>query len=732
MNPPDLIQKKITLAMAQGISILSEKDSNDILQAFDIPVVLNNVVHTAQEAQDVAQTIGFPVVLKGCGSGIAHKSELGLVKPGLFSSEAVRCAATDILENAPPELEGMLIQPMIQGKREFVAGMFRDPHFGAVIMFGLGGIYTEALHDVAFRLAPLSDKDIVSMVSEISGKSLLGAFRGEMPVDFEKLKSTLKGLSQLSIHCPEIQEIDINPLIATATGDLVGVDALVKIGSPKPKINTRPPIDKKQLSKLFFPNSVAFVGASGTIGKWGNLLPSNTISGGYEGKIYMVNPRGGRILGRPVYGQLSDIKESVDLAVVTLPATRVLDLIPQLEAKGIKGMLLITSGFSETGETGRILEEKIVQTAAKAGIIILGPNTMGVCSPHKKFFCTSSHTHPTPGTTALVSQSGNLGVQLLNFAEKHGVGMRVYSGSGNEAMITVEDYLDLFEMDEKTQTVVLYLESIKDGLRFFNAASRLSRKKPVVMLKGGRTAVGARAANSHSGAMASDGVVFDAACRQAGIIQVRQPMEMVDASVVFSSLPLPPGNRVGIVTLGGGWGVVTSDLCTENGLELPDLPDTILEKLNKLLPDYWSKGNPIDVVGEFDINIPLVAMEALLQWEGCDAVIHLGIDGKRIFGDKMLESVALCDPDFDRNEMVPMKKALLDFDQIFKDKVKELVKQYEKPILGVSLMADAASEMLHGTSEDRYKTVLFPSPERAVRALACMCEYAAQRRQGKE
>ena len=728
MNPPEWIKQKISAAVDQGITIFSEKVSNDLLNAFDIPVVSNKMIHTAREAGETARTMEFPVVLKGCGSGIAHKSELALVKTGLSSPEAVYRAATAILENPSAELEGLLIQPMIQGNREFVAGMFRDPLFGAVIIFGLGGIFTEALHDVVFRLAPLSEKDITAMVSEISGKKLLGSFRGEAAVDFKKIKRTLLGLSQLAIQCPEIQEVDINPLIATATGDLVGVDALVKIGISEPKINTRPPIDKNKLSKLFFPNSVVYVGASGTIGKWGNLLPSNTISGGYRGKIYMVNPKGGHILGRSVYRQLSDIKGPVDLAVVTLPAARIMDLIPQLQAKKIKGMLLITSGFSETGTEGRLLEEEIVQKAAKADIIVLGPNTMGICSPHKKFYCTSSHSHPTPGTTALVSQSGNLGVQLLNFAEENGLGMRVYSGSGNEAMVTVEDYLDLFEMDEKTRTVVLYLESIKDGKRFFNTVSRVSRKKPVVMLKGGRTLDGARAATSHSGAMASDGVVFDAACRQAGIIQVKQPMEMLDASIAFSSLPLPPGNKVGIVTLGGGWGVVTSDLCNENGLELADLPDTILEQLNALLPDYWSKGNPIDLVGEFDINTPLLAMEALLQWEGCDAVIHLGIDGKRIFGDKMLDSVAMSDPKFDKKEMFSMKKVLVEFDQDFKDRVNELVNLYQKPIIGVSLMSDGASKMLHGTGKDRYKTVLFPSPERAVRALAYMCEYSAQPR----
>ena len=722
-SPDDIIQQ----ALNRNISILSEKDSARLLHSFDIPMVSHKLVHTPREALDCAASLGLPVVIKGCGSGIAHKSELGLVKADLQSPGAVEAAAEDLLEIAPENMEGLLVQPMVQGKREFVAGMFRDPLFGAVIVFGLGGIFTEALHDVVFRLAPLSDKDIMNMLSEFKGKALLGAFRGEAPVNMGLLKRTLKGLSDLAIQCPEIHEVDINPLIATATGDLAAVDALVKVDKPAPTATMRPPIDKRQLTALFFPDSVAFIGASATIGKWGNLLPSNAISGGYEGNIYLVNAKGGTIFGRPVYKQLADIKDHVDLAVVTIPAARIMDLIPQLKAKGIKGMLLITSGFSETNDAGKVLEKEIVKRAAAAGIIILGPNTMGMCSPHKKFFCTSSHTHPRAGTTALVSQSGNLGVQLLNFAQTHGVGIRMYSGSGNEAMVTVEDYMELFESDDKTKTVVLYLESVKDGQRFFQAASRVSRKKPVVMLKGGRTAAGARAAASHSGAMATDGAVFDAACRQAGIIQVRQPMEMVDASAVFSSLPLPRGNRVGIVTLGGGWGVVTTDLCNENGLVLPDLPDVIMEKLNALLPDYWSKGNPIDVVGEFDIDIALVAMEALLKWEGCDAVIHLGIDGKRIFGDKMLESVALSDPGFDRKELAPMKKILVDFDQTFKDKTKDLVMQYNKPIIGVSLMSDADSEMLHGSPDDRYKAVLFPSPERAVRALSCMCEYARQR-----
>ena len=202
MNPSPSPQGIIHNALNQNISILSEKDSAELLNFFDIPVVSNKLVKSAREAVDCANTMGLPVVIKGCGSGIAHKSELGLVKPGLQSPNAVQAAAEDLLKKAPENMDGLLVQPMVRGKREFVAGMFRDPLFGAVIVFGLGGIFTEALHDVAFRLAPLCDKDIMSMLSEFKGKALLGAFRGEAPVDMALLKRTLKGLSGLAIQYP--------------------------------------------------------------------------------------------------------------------------------------------------------------------------------------------------------------------------------------------------------------------------------------------------------------------------------------------------------------------------------------------------------------------------------------------------------------------------------------------------------------------------------------------------
>jgi acyl-CoA synthetase (NDP forming) len=386
-------------------------------------------------------------------------------------------------------------------------------------------------------------------------------------------------------------------------------------------------------------------------------------------------------------------------------------------------MLLISSGFRETGDEGRKLEEEVVAAARQAGILIFGPNTMGICNPHIDFFCCGVHVYPRPGSTSLVSQSGNMGTQLLAFAEQQDIGIRAFSGSGNEAMVTLEDYMEAFEVDELTRTVVLYIESVKDGRRFFESARRVSRKKPVVVLKGGRTSEGGQAASSHTGALASDFRIFEAACRQAGIIQVKQPIEMLDLSAVFSSLPLPKGNRVAIMTLGGGWGVVTTDLCVENGLVLPPLSQDIVQRLDQMLPDYWSRGNPADIVGEHDPNIPRTAMEALMQWDGCDAVLHLGIHGRRILAAKMLKSIANTDPTYKHEDLDLLKAAAVQIEMEYIKHVVQLTEKYQKPVLGVSLLTDEDSRTLYRVEGCRHKGVFFPSPERAVKALAGMCRY---------
>jgi len=409
------IEELLDKIRISGDKALTESESKQVLGAYGVPVISETVAFSEDEAVEAARKTGFPVVLKGLGATLLHKTERGLVHLNLADDETVRKAASLIAQKAGDELEGLLIQPQVQGKREFVAGLFRDEQFGPVIMFGIGGVFTEALSDVTFRVAPLTETDAAEMLDEIKAKSLLGEFRGEKAANRDKLIKTLMGLARIGMEIPQISEIDINPLVITSGGDVIAVDALIVPGKIQAKKEYRPPVAPTDVRALFYPKSIAFIGASGTMGKWGHMLVVNTISGGYKGDIYLVNPRGGTIAGRHVYKSVTEIPGNVDLGVVTIPAKMVLGLIPQFKEKGIKNMLLITSGFSETGEKGKALERELVMEAGKAGIVILGPNTMDICNPHRDLNCTSTPTTPMAGSTSIVSQSGNLGVQLLAF-----------------------------------------------------------------------------------------------------------------------------------------------------------------------------------------------------------------------------------------------------------------------------------------------------------------------------
>jgi len=702
---------------------LSETDSKKILADYGIPVVKETTAKTIEEAVTLSQTFGFPVVLKGMGSTLLHKTERGLVHLNLASGDAVEKAARMVQEEVGDELEGYLIQPQVNGKREFVAGMFRDRQFGPVILFGLGGIFTEALSDVTLRLAPISTVDIDEMLSEIKAKALLDNFRGEEPVNRKQIYQTLLGLSTLSMEQAEISEIDINPLLVGPDGNLCAVDALVIKEEGMVTVDYPHPVNPAKIDYFFHPRPIAFIGASGTLGKWGYNLPVNTLSGDFEGEVYLVNPKGGTIFGKKVYKNVAEIPGKVDLAVVTIPAAKVLDLIPELRQKKIKDVLLITSGFGETGPDGKNLEKELVQKAKEAGILIVGPNTMGICNPHIHLYCMGVHVQPPAGSTAILSQSGNMGVQLLAFANQQGIGIRGFCGSGNEAMLTIEDFLDAFELDDLTETVVLYMESVKNGRRFFESARRVSQKKPIILLKGGQSDAGNLAASSHTGALTSDSRTFDAVCKQTGIVQVNQSLELLDLAASFSSLPLPKGNRVAIMTLGGGWGVVTADLCEFFGLQVPELTKDIVERIDQILPPYWSRMNPIDLVGETDPELPKNVLEELMKWDGCDAIINLGIVGKRAMAEHLFISMTTSDPNYSQEFIEGARSVVAAFETEYIALVAKLMDKYQKPVYGVSIVTDENDKAIYDIDGCHYKSVFFPTPERAVKSLARMSEY---------
>ena len=719
MKPKELIEQ----ALESGHGALNEADSKRLLSEYGIPVIDEAVCVNPDEAATRAEEIGFPVVLKGLGPKLTHKTERGLVRLGLNDPGEIIEAARRMADEAGDDLEGWLVQPQVSGRRELVAGLFRDEQFGPVVMFGLGGIFTEALNDVVFKVAPFTEAHAAHMLDQLRAKVLLGPFRGEAAADRDALIKTLLGLSRLGVELEDVAEVDINPLLITPEGEVRAVDALVVIRKSPVKETERIPLDPVEVGALFHPKAVAFVGASAQFGKWGNIMFTNVLAGGFEGPVYLVNPKGGEIAGRPVYKSVADIPGPVDLAVVTVPAARVMDLLPQFETKGITGMLLITSGFGEIGPEGKALEDKLVDNARRRGILILGPNTMGICNPHHKFYCTGAISRPAPGPTAFVAQSGNMGVQLLGFAEEQGITIRAFGGSGNEAMLTIEDALDGFAVDGLTRTVLLYIESVKNGRRFFESCCKVSRRKPVIVLRGGRTEAGERAAASHTGALASNTRVFDAACRQAGVILADQPMDLLDFSAAFSSMPLPKGNRVAIMTLGGGWGVITADLCNEYGLEVPDLNPELIEAFDEMLPQFWSRSNPVDLVGDRNPDIPLRVLDRLMAWDGCDAVINLGIVGRRHLFTHLKNACLAANPDISPDDMNTLDGMILEYERNYIQHVVNLMDRYHKPVVGVSLARGPEDKTVVTVEGCNYKGVFFPAPEQAVKSLSRMHRY---------
>lgn len=490
----------------------------------------------------------------------------------------------------------------------------------------------------------------------------------------------------------------------------------------RPPDNTLVRAFDKGVNAVLDPRSVAVIGASSTFGKWGQLIMSNIVAGRFQGKVFPVNPGKETVYGLPAYEDIRNIPDDVDLAFITIPSETVPAILEACGEKGVKAVVLITSGYREIGEEGRRLERDMVDICRKLGLLLVGPNTMGIIRPYVSLFATGSHTRPREGNVAFVAQSGNLGVQLIRWAEQQGIGISLFVGSGNEAMANSTDYLEALENDPHTGIITLYVESVGDGRRFMEVAGRIARKKPIILLKGGRTEPGRMAAVSHTGSMSGEDSFFRAACSQTGVLNVRMPSELLDLSAGFSSLPLPRGNRVGIVTNGGGWGVVTADECSEKGLEVPDIPEHIIEIMDEYLPPFWSRGNPLDLVGTRDRTVPLVAVEELLKWDGIDAVISLAFIGRHGLTRSLIRSIGDIDSSASPEFLGQLDKSGLEFEKEYIARIAELMELYEKPVIGVSL-TKTDEGTVRPVAGRRYNGVFYETPEDAVNVLARMAAY---------
>ncbi len=595
------IRSLLDAARAAGQEILPPEAATAICEAYGIALPNSAVATSAAAAGRVAADFGFPVVLKIVSPEITHKTDVGGVVAGLASEADVRAAYESIVANARRHvpgatIAGVLVQKMVRGGTEVIVGAVTDGSFGKLVAFGLGGVLVEVLKDVTFRLAPVTRDEALSMLDSIRAAELLRGVRGSAPVDREALAGIIEKVGRIVSDFPEIRELDLNPVFASA-GGAIAVDVRIAVDFDQAPARPRPAHDDivRAMNRIMKPDAVAVIGASAEEGKIGNSVMKNLINGGYAGKIYPIHPKAEEIEGIKAYRSVKDVEGPIDVAVFAIPAALVPGALTECGEKQIPGAVLIPSGFAETGNVEG--QQELVEIGRKYNVRLMGPNIYGFYYTHKNLCATFCTAYTVKGNVALSSQSGGIGMAIVGFSRSAGMGVSAIVGLGNKSDIDEDDLLTFFEQDENTQVIAQHFEDLKDGRAFAEVAKRVSRQKPIIALKAGRTAAGAKAASSHTGALAGDDKVYDDVLRASGVIRAKTLRDMLEFARGVPVLPTPTGENVIIITGAGGSGVLLSDSCVDNGLSLMRMPDDLDAAFRKFIPPFGAAGNPVDITG---------------------------------------------------------------------------------------------------------------------------------------
>jgi len=584
--------------------MLSEAQGYDLLKRYEIPVPEHEIVNNADDAVRVAEKMGYPVVAKIVSPQVVHKSDVGGVVTGIKDDEGMKNTFDKIMQNVKKhdpnaDITGIIVEKEMPSGLELIIGGKTDATFGKVITFGLGGKLVELIRDVSIKVLPIERDEIEKMIREIKGYILIKGYRGEPPGDEKELIRIIDNVSRLFYESPELVEFDINPLILYEKG-ACAVDA--RIYESDVPIEPGEKLEEEAPEGIFYPQSIAVVGASSDPKKIGYAVFRNLLV--FPGKLYAVNPKRKEILGHKAYPSLASIPGRVDLAVITVPAAIVQEVMEDAGKKGVKLAVVISAGFRETGEEGKILEDKVLQITQKYGIRMIGPNCLGIIMPHKMINATFDPVSPKPGSLAFISQSGATITTVMDWGLKEDIdiGFSVVISVGNQADMGFDDVLKFAGDDADTRAIIMYIEEIKNGRAFMNVVGRITENKPVVVLKSGASKKGQKAASSHTGSLAGSYEVYMAAFKQARVIVAESLKEAFQIGELLASEGHPRGNRAIIISNAGGFSVLASDYAEKYGVEVIDLPEKLLDEFNSFLTPEWSHENPMDLVGDAGVD----------------------------------------------------------------------------------------------------------------------------------
>ncbi|MHA2225005.1 MAG: acetate--CoA ligase family protein [Candidatus Hodarchaeales archaeon] len=476
------------------------------------------------------------------------------------------------------------------------------------------------------------------------------------------------------------------------------------------------------LDPFFNPKTIALVGASDRLSSWGFIVGHNIVQNDYKGHLFPINPTKKEILGYKAYPTILDIPEEIklDLVIIIIRASFVKSILEQMVLRKVHHVVIISGGFKESGEDGRILEEEIIKYAHKHDIRIIGPNGMGIVSTRVSL---TAVMWPVAGLKqggmTFISQSGNIGTIGISVASRRGIGLNTYVSAGNMADLSMSDYLEFFGMyDELTRVLGFYIEGIHDARRFAQQVKEVSKLKPVIILKAGGSEAGRHAAMSHTGAVTGDDDVFRDILESAGAIVVNTLEEMFDLVLIFtrwSDWKFPRG-KVVILTRGGGWGVMASDACSKYGITLEPLNKATYERIDNILPPFWSKGNPIDTVASLNLNDTQEIISIVFEeMSNVEAIFLLGVGSFSYLANLAKESPLIPEDQKPQLDLIANVEI-----NLFKEIIK-LSQAYQKPVLITTLLSHEHSPAVQYLESQDYP--IFPSPTRMVQAFRYLVNY---------
>ncbi|MEK3765426.1 acetate--CoA ligase family protein [Solibacillus sp. FSL K6-4121] len=684
---------------------LMEYEGAEILQKFKLPVIESFLAETEEQAVLMAEKIGYPVVLKGMSREITHKTEAGIVKVSISNEVQLREAYRQIIHNTKAYdiqalLVGVLVQKMAPKGIELILGVKRDDVFGHQLILGYGGTLVEIMKDFSMRMLPVSEQEVDEMIKELKTAPILLGYRGQSGIDIDKLKDICRNINRLVELQPDIEELDLNPIIFANSEAYICDVRMLKSSliRDQKEINLLDGLDK-----MLNPTSVAIVGASEDAKKTGGRLLKYLVENNFEGSVYPVNPKASEIRGYKAYPSIKEIPDTIDVACIVVAAKFVPNVMRDCVERGVKNVMIYSSGFVEVGEHGKALQKEVLTIAKQGNIRILGPNTIGLASPSKNIYTAFGSALETKnkiaGSIGFISQSGAMGSALLSRAWEDNIGFSRWISVANEADLTTSDFIQVLAQDEMTKVISVFMEGLKDVEAFERATTAaFKQQKPVLVYKTGRTDAGKKAVQSHTGSMAGDDAVYEAVFRKYNVLRVNQVEELVDIAAAFEIQPLPKGKRIGIITASGGACSILADLCSNAGLEVAEFTNNA-ELLHKLVPEFGSPKNPIDVTAEI-IGKPEMfkkILEAVVADEGIDGVLV------------MMTSNA--DPGA----------------EVIAEAITDVFKQSTKPIvlgrLGATAIAPKGMEYYR-----KQNFVVYPNPEKIVRVMKYLVDYSTMLR----